>query len=80
LYIKGVPGMWDQKIRYACKINICSLTQYGSCQGNNPSCPAPPPELPATGIAERKRFFAEGNFSFIFCPFAVYLLFKVIGG
>ena len=56
----GVPGGWSQKIRYACKISLCSLNQFDSCQANNPDCPDAPPDMPETGVHERKRFFAEG--------------------
>ena len=32
----------------------------GSCVANNDNCPEPPPELPAPGVNERKRYFADG--------------------
>ena len=56
----GVPGGWSQKIRYACKISLCSLSVFDSCQANNPDCPLAPPDMPETGVNERKRFFANG--------------------
>ena len=39
---------------------MCNTRQFGSCRANNPSCPDPPPDLPATGVAERSRFFKPG--------------------
>ena len=42
------------------QISLCNTRQFGSCRANNPSCPEPPPDLPATGVAERSRFFKPG--------------------
>ena len=39
---------------------MCNTRQFGSCRANNPSCPDPPPDMPATGVAERSRFFKPG--------------------
>ena len=50
----------DNSFHEIIQISLCNTRQFGSCRANNPSCPDPPPDLPATGVAERQRFFKPG--------------------